>query len=78
MKLTPKQKEVIRNMREGEPFYVRFNLRSTDTYIGNIRLNKATDKAIRLSGLIELDRMDFGGITKHYYKLTDLGKTIPL
>lgn len=80
MKLSPKQKEVIRLMREGNVLKkTRFGkimawVTTTNEYPDFINMN--TFKSLRNNQIVEFSKQD--GVAAAEYKLTELGKSIEL
>jgi len=71
----------IAAMGDGKKLLIRF-----PNYIGKVatreldgtRLNSATFESLRTLGVIEFDRIEMGGNTKHHFRLTETGKSIEL
>ena len=62
-----KYDEILEKLKKETPIIVTFCTRSTIKSIDGIRItNKQFDKILPL---IEIYKNDFGGVSKHYYRL---------
>lgn len=62
-----KQSEIINRLKSGEEIVCIFYPKTMQYKIGNDVISRKQFK--KLYPLLKIDRSDFGGITKHYYKL---------
>lgn len=75
-KLTSNQIWVIQKMQKGEILRLVFGLRGNQfVELNGKRLHKGVFKSLQNIGAIEFDKIEMGGQTKHYYKLTELGRS---
>ena len=78
LKLSPKQKGIVSGMNNGVGLRKVFYPKSVKYEFGLRNENKKTVESLIANGIIEVGNIDFGGITKHYYKLTPLGQSLEL
>lgn len=78
LKLSKKQREVVLAMRAGATLVYTFYTKKTVISIGGNMITQSVAAVLSIAGLIYLKRMDTSGLTKHYYELTEKGKTIDL
>lgn len=79
-KLTPKQKDIIRQMRDGVELNKRFSFyvgRGAKYYLGDVRVSDTTIASLIDKGFVGYKNIDSTrAITRHLYGLTELGETI--
>lgn len=74
-KITAPQKTVLNAMNEGKILSQRYGVNSIKWRLDGFNQNKSTIEGLKKKGMISFDYMEVGGITYHYYKLTEKGKT---
>ena len=62
-----KQSEIINRLKAGEEIVCIFYPKTMQYKIGNDIISKKQYE--KLYSILQISRSDFGGITKHYYKL---------
>lgn len=62
-----KKDEVLKLIDDGYPLVRIFYPKLTDYQINKRPVNRKTAETLIHNGLVKLERMDFNGITKHYY-----------
>lgn len=82
-KLSKSQVNILQRMRQGEQLIQHFplSIRSSTTFrIGKNgeKIHAATVEALRVNAYIVYSHMTTGASTRHFYKLTELGRTCEL
>lgn len=78
VKLSKKQKEVVLAIRAGAVLTRYFGVWTQNFELNRKKANERTIEKLKELKLVEFDYMVNPGTTTHYYKLTELGKTIEL